>query len=112
MLCVHPGQGQQLCSFFSNSAVRVSQANLWEKEPASCSRPHPGTRMGDSCGSLGVHSIEVLCVLGQRVSGWVNRRFSPFQQGGKRKLEAVRALRLAVSVWSRFLQEMQSVGST
>ena len=39
----HPGQGQQLCSFFSGLAVRVSRGYLWESGPAGSSRPHPGT---------------------------------------------------------------------
>lgn len=76
MPCVHSGQGQQLCSFFFDSAVRASQTTCGKVGllEALVLTAGPGR---SSCGLLGDNPFETL-----RDSVWLGSTLSRTKQTG------------------------------
>lgn len=56
MLSAHSGQGQQLCSFFSDMAVRLSRATCGKAGLVEALVLNLGSEAG-SCGLLGGQSV-------------------------------------------------------
>lgn len=110
MPSAHSGQGQQLCSFFSDMAVRFSRATCGKVGLVEALVLNLGSEVG-SCGLLGGGNLfqEAMCGLGQHYlrlgkQRWLCHILTEQERKGKSGVE--RALDLAAAVWSWFYKKV------